>query len=64
MSKRTFLVIAGLIFLLVAVIHALRLALGWQVTISSWNVPMWVSWVALVIAGFLSYKGLKHSRNP
>ena len=64
MSKKTFLVIAGLIFLLVTVIHALRIALGWQVTIGSWNVPMWVSWIALVIAGFLSYKGLKHARNP
>ena len=61
MSQKSFFLVAGLIFLLVAVAHALRLALGWHVTLGCWTVPMWVSWVALVIAGFLAYKGLRLS---
>jgi len=62
MSEKKFLIISGLIFLVVAVIHVLRLALGWQVIIGDWAVPMWVSWVACVIAGFLAYVGWKLSR--
>jgi hypothetical protein len=62
MSQKRFSLVAGLIFLLVAVMHALRLARGWHVTFASWTVPMWVSWAALVIAGFLAYQGLRLSR--
>jgi hypothetical protein len=62
MSQKTFSLLAGLVFLLVAVMHALRLALGWHVALGGWTVPMWVSWVALVIAGFLAYEGLRFSR--
>ena len=62
MSEKKFLIISGLIFLVVAVIHVLRLALGWQVTIGDWSVPMWVSWVACVLAGYLAYEGLKLSK--
>ena len=61
MSQKTFSLVAGLIFLVVAVGHALRLGLGWHVTVGGWTVPMWVSWVAFVAAGFLAYKGLRLS---
>jgi hypothetical protein len=63
MSQKNFSLLAGLIFLLVAVMHALRLALGWHVTFSGWTLPMWVSWVGFVIAGFLAYQGLRLSRH-
>ena len=61
MSQKNFCLVAGLVFLLVAVMHALRFALGWHVTFGGWTVPMWVSWVALVITGFLAYQGLRLS---
>jgi hypothetical protein len=59
MSQITFSLVAGMIFLLVAVMHVLRLALKWDVVLNGWPVPMWVSWLALVIAGFLALEGLK-----
>ncbi len=62
MSQRTFSLVASLVFLLVAVMHVLRLALGWHVTFGGWTVPMWVSWIALAITGFLAYEGLRLSR--
>lgn len=64
MSQRIFSIVAGLIFLLVAVMHALRLALKWEVVLNGWPVPIWVSPVALVIAGYLAYEGLSLSRRP
>jgi len=59
MSHITFSLVAGLIFLLIAVMHVLRLALKSEVVLNGWSVPMWVSWLALVIAGFLAFERLK-----
>ena len=62
MSQKIFSFAAGLIFLLIAVMHVLRLALKWEVVLNGWSVPMWVSVVAIVIAAYLAFEGLKPSR--
>ena len=54
MNQRTFLRIAGIVFVLVAVLHAVRLLWQWDVVIAGWVVPPWVSWVALLISGTLA----------
>ena len=59
MTEKTFVTIATVIFALVAVLHLLRLVIGWSVIIDTWTVPMWVSWVGLVVAGGLSYYGAR-----
>ncbi len=50
MSQKIFSLVAGLIFFLIAVMHALRLAFRWDVVLNGWSVPMWASVVALPIA--------------
>lgn len=55
MTQRTFNMLAGIIFTLVAVLHALRLLLGWDAVIGGWDVPGWVSWIALGLSGYLAY---------
>lgn len=47
------------ILALVAIVHALRLLLGWSVTVDGSAIPMWVSVVALVITVGLAV-GLWH----
>jgi hypothetical protein len=59
MTEKTFVTIATVIFALVAVLHLLRLVIGWSVIIDTWTAPMWVSWVGLVVAGGLSYYGAR-----
>ena len=59
MDQKTFSVVAGAIFALVALLHLVRIYMGWPVVIGSWTVPMWVSWIGLVVAGALSYLGLR-----
>ena len=59
MTEKTFATIAAAIFALVALLHLLRLVMGWSVVIDSWTVPMWVSWVGLVVAGGLTYYGTR-----
>jgi hypothetical protein len=46
---------ALVIFALVAIVHLLRLLLGWSVTFNGTDIPMWVSEVALVIAAGLAF---------
>jgi hypothetical protein len=57
-DQRTFNVVAGVIFAVVALLHLLRIYMGWPIVIGSWTAPMWVSWIGLVVAGGLSYFGL------
>jgi hypothetical protein len=59
MSKDAFSRLAGGIFLTVAFVHALRLVFKWQVIFAGWQVPMWASAVAFVIAVYLAYEGLQ-----
>jgi hypothetical protein len=49
MDQRTFCVVAGIIFAVVALLHLVRIYLGWPIVIAGWSVPMWVSWVALIV---------------
>jgi hypothetical protein len=58
MNDKLFHLIAGAIFALVALLQALRIYMGWSVVIGGWSAPMWVSWIAIVVAGGLSYFAL------
>jgi|KBSMisStaDraftv2_1062788.scaffolds.fasta_scaffold503832_2 type VI protein secretion system component VasF len=62
MDLRTFSVTAGAIFALIALVHLLRIYLGWSIVIDSWSVPIWVSWIGFVVAGGLAYLGLRAIR--
>ena len=59
MEQKTFDIVAGVIFALVALVHLMRIWLGWPVAIGGWPVPMWVSWIGLIVAGGLAYFGLR-----
>jgi hypothetical protein len=54
MSRKTFLLVAGIIFALVALAYALRIYMQWPVMIADWSVPKSVSWIALIVAGALT----------
>jgi len=58
-DQKTFDAVAGAIFAVVALAHLLRIVLGWSVVIGGWDVPMWVSWLGLIVAGGLSYFALR-----
>jgi len=62
MSQKAYLRATGLIFLLIAVLHLLRLVFGWETSFEGRAVPQWLSVIALIVAGYLAYEGLKLSR--
>ena len=45
--------ISGVVFGLIALGHGIRAALQVPATLGSIQIPIWVSWVAVVIAGAL-----------
>ncbi|MBV9551040.1 MAG: hypothetical protein JO256_15335 [Alphaproteobacteria bacterium] len=59
MSSKTFSLVAGVIFALVAVLHVLRMVESWPAVIGGWEVPMWLSGAGVLVAGFLSYSGFR-----
>jgi hypothetical protein len=58
MNQGAFVLVTSSIFALIAVLHALRLIYGWNVTIGEWTVPVWISAVGFLIAGYLALQGL------
>jgi hypothetical protein len=58
MKQGTFLLVTSSIFALVALLHAVRFIYGWNVTIGAWTVPVWVSAIGFLIAGYLAFQGL------
>ena len=62
MKQKTFSLAAGAIFGLIALLHLLRLLFGWEAIIDGWPVPRWISWMALVIAGYFAFAGMRLGR--
>ncbi len=53
MKQRAFLKIAAVIFGIVALLHLIRAIYEWPAQIGFFAVPVWLSWLAFVVAGAL-----------
>ena len=58
MPQQLYFLVTGVIFALIALVHLLRIVLGWPASVGGWEVPMWLSWLGLVVTGFLALSGL------
>ena len=63
MERKTFCMLAGIIFTLVALFHLVRIFMEWPVMIGDWSVPIWVSWLALIVGGGLALFGFRFTAN-
>jgi hypothetical protein len=61
MTQQVFSLIAGILFLLMALVHFWRIVEGIDVILAGAAVPMWVSWIGLVVAALLAFYGLRYS---
>jgi hypothetical protein len=59
MDAKTFSLVAGVIFALVAVLQLVRIFMQWTIIIGDWSVPKSVSWAALIVSGGLALLGLR-----
>ncbi len=56
--KRTALMISA-VFAGIALLHFARIYYDWSTIIGGWTVPMWLSWIAVMACGALSYFALR-----
>ena len=57
MSKKAYYLSVSVIFAIIAVLHLARALYGWEAVIGGVSIPVWVSWAAVVIAGYLAVRG-------
>lgn len=57
-----YVVVSGAIFGLIAVVHAARALYQWPVLVAGEDIPLWVSWLAVVISGGLCAWAFRSSR--
>ena len=62
MNQRTYMTVTATLFLVVALIHLLRIIFGWPVEIGGLSIPLWVSWLGVLLAGALAYFGFTQKR--
>lgn len=44
------------LFAFIGLVHLLRVFNGWKAYVGGWEVPVWFSWIAVLIAFYLSWK--------
>ena len=57
MNEKEYYRYASLAFLIIALGHAARAIYGWDAIIGGVEIPIWFSWVAVVLAGYLAFRG-------
>jgi hypothetical protein len=64
MEQKAYNTVTAVLFLVIAALHLLRIIFGWPARIGGLDIPLWASWLALVVTGALAYFGFRHSVRP
>lgn len=56
---RSYLIVTTVFLDALAVVQLVRLVMGWPVTVASVSIPVWVSGIAVVVAGSLAAWGIR-----
>jgi hypothetical protein len=64
MRPRAFGAVAGCAFALIAILHLMRIALGWSLQFGPHELPVWLSWGVLIGGALLSIWGLALAGKP
>jgi hypothetical protein len=62
MSQHVFLLIAEVVFGLMALAHVLRIVFSVSLVVNDIPIPMWASGLAVVVMGYLAYEGFRLAR--
>ena len=62
MNTKAYLIVSTFIFAVVAVMHLLRLVLGWSVVLGMTSIPLWVSLLAVLVSASVAVWGLSLMR--
>jgi uncharacterized membrane protein YhaH (DUF805 family) len=63
MNRKSYLLVTAIVFSVIGLLHLLRIILGWEAAIGGWTVPLWLSWLALIVSAVFAYFGFTHARS-
>ncbi len=63
MNTKTYYQLVAVIFSIIAVLHAVRGIYQWEAVVAGVAIPVWVSWVAVLIAGYLAVRGFQFAKH-
>ena len=61
MTSRSYCLVSGGLFTLVTLAHLVRILYGMPITVDEYDVPMWVSWIGLVVPAGLAFWAFRMS---
>lgn len=61
MRERTYILVAGAVFTLVALTHVYRLFTGTELIVGEWQMPLWLSWFGVAVTAYLAYASFHFS---
>jgi len=60
MTRKSYFLVTAIVFSVVGLLHLLRIVVGWEAVVGGWSIPMWLSWVAMIVTAVLAYHGFTH----
>ena len=60
-TLRSYAFLSGILFAMIALVHAVRLYYGWEAIINGWVIPMWVCWTVVIIGVLIAWEAVKLS---
>jgi hypothetical protein len=63
MNPRTYFLLTAILFSIICLVQLSRITFGWEVIVGGWSVPMWLSWLAVVVTAVLAFFGFTYSRS-
>ena len=64
MNARVYLVVSGVVFGIVAILHLVRVMNSWAFQLGPWSIPMWVSWLGTFGPAVLCLWALRLASRP
>jgi hypothetical protein len=62
MTATSYAMLAAALFATISVLQFVRALAGWPVTVGGTMIPVWVSWIAFIVAGALAWIGFMAAR--
>lgn len=59
MNKKVFILIASTIFLIIGIVQSFRVIFEWEIKVGNFITPMWMTYVVVVLAYYLSFTGFR-----
>ena len=61
-NEKTLLWLSGVVFSVVSLAHLARIAFDWDLVVGSFFAPGWISWLGIVLTGYLAYSSFHFAR--